>query len=140
MRHATLSKTDINGTDMRGADVPGADLTNADFTGSRAGADLRGARFCNMLMPSGAVRKPHKGLCPGQIGCDPRNAKPITLRADDPLLPALYALETGHQVMVGTRVRHCRIEAFTKCLRAAQGDEPARWLPRTRRPAPSRPP
>jgi uncharacterized protein YjbI with pentapeptide repeats len=116
LRGATLSNTDINGVDMRGANLRGADLTNADFTGSRfGGVNLRGARFCNTLMPNGNVRNPHEGLCPGQIRPGPPDAKPITVTDDNPVFPAAYALQAGTQVQSGTRVRGCRIEAFTKC-------------------------
>ena len=115
-RIVDLSNSDVNGTDMRGANMREMDLTNADFTGSRmGGVDLKGAHFCNTLLPSGKVIAPRKGLCPGQIRPGPTGAEPIPVAAGSPLYPAISALQNGTQVQAGERVRGCVIEAFTKC-------------------------
>ena len=67
MTKVNLSDSNAIGINLTDADLSGANLSDADLTGATIkGADFKGATYCNTVMPNGSVKKPQKGLCPGQ--------------------------------------------------------------------------
>ncbi|WP_168770930.1 pentapeptide repeat-containing protein [Glaciibacter flavus] len=125
LANANLSDSDINGVNLTGANLSNVNLANADLTGSTlTGANLHGAVYCNTLMPNGHVKNPKKGLCPGQATSpsDP-SAKPIPLPASNVFYPAINALINGKQLVSGSKIGGCAIQAYTQCRAAKLAQE-----------------
>ncbi len=106
---ANLSRANLTGVDLRGANLSSAILFQATLTGSQwRGSNRDGTRYCETLLPSGAVSD-----CPELDVVIPEDSTPAAIVTFEPVQPARCRTDfIGEGVEVNWRVRDASSVSF----------------------------